>query len=102
MARAVRTDRKTGQAARHTLMPPPTNNSTDMRLPWLLGIPGMALALVWGFAEGSFFFIVPDVVISLTALFSIKRSLQQMGLVVIGSLLAGILLFQWSQADYPA
>lgn len=68
---------------------------------WLLGIPGLALALVWGVAEGSFFFIIPDLIVSLTALFSLKKSLQQMGLVVLGSILAGVVLFQWSTLDYP-
>src|ERR1035437_6694807 len=32
------------------------------------GMPGVALAFLWGLAEGTFFFVVPDVVISLAAL----------------------------------
>lgn len=75
---------------------------TSRPLKWLLGVPGMALAFAWGMAEGSFFFIVPDVVTSLTAMFSVKKSMLQMMLVTAGSLVAGIVLFQWSQADYSA
>lgn len=74
--------------------------SANRGLHWLLGVPGMALALAWGAAEGSFFFIVPDVITSLTTLFSVKKSLLQMLFVTVGSLAAGVSLFQWSQADY--
>jgi len=66
---------------------------------WLLGWPGLAAAFAWGLAEGSFFFLIPDILLTLTALFSVKRSLQQMVLVVAGSLVAGCALYQWSQAD---
>lgn len=69
---------------------------------WLLGRPGLVVALLWGLAEGSFFFLIPDIVLSLTALFSVKRSLLQMGLVVAGSLIAGSCLFAWSLSDYAA
>ena len=72
------------------------------RVQWLLRAPGMALALAWGAAEGSFFFIVPDVITSMTALFSVKKSLLQMLFVTGGSLAAGFFLFQWSQADHHA
>lgn len=83
-------------------MMPAAQQSTSRHLKWLLGVPGLALAFAWGVAEGSFFFIVPDVVTSLTALFSVKKSLLQMMLVTAGSLVGGIVLFQWSQADYSA
>jgi hypothetical protein len=66
----------------------------------LLGAPGLALALVWGLAEGSFFFLIPDIIITLAALFSIKTSIRHLLLVVAGSLVAGAWLFLWSQADY--
>lgn len=62
----------------------------------------MAVAFGWGVAEGSFFFIVPDVITSLTALFSVKKSLLQMMFVAGGSLVAGVVLFQWSRADPSA
>ena len=66
----------------------------------LLGAPGLIAAFAWGIAEGSFFFMIPDIIITLAALFSIKRSLAHMLLVVAGSLVAGTALFLWSQSDY--
>ena len=54
----------------------------------LLGKPGIILAFIWGFAEGTLFFVVPDLIISFVALFNIKKSLKH-----IGSLLAGALMF---------
>ena len=71
-------------------------------LKWLLGRPGLVTAFAWGVAEGSVFFLIPDIIITLTALFSLKRSLLQMGCVVAGSLVAGIFLYQWSQVNYVA
>jgi hypothetical protein len=67
----------------------------------LLGRRGMALALLWGFAEGTLFFIVPDVLLTLTALFSIRRSVAQMFVVTAGALVAGGIMFTWS-AQSPA
>lgn len=81
---------------------PEAQLSTNRPLKWLLGVPGLLLAFAWGVAEGSFFFIVPDVVTSLTAMFSVKKSLLQMMLVTAGSLVAGIVLYSWSHADYSA
>ncbi len=76
-----------------------------MNPPWrdrLLGTPGLVIALIWGFAEGSLFFIVPDVLLCLTALFSLWRALTQTLMTVVGSLLAGCLLFAWASHDAPA
>lgn len=65
-------------------------------LPVLLGAPGLALAAIWGFAEGTLFFIVPDLVITLTALFSIKRAIVQSIAITLGAIFAGFLMFTWS------
>lgn len=65
-------------------------------LPVLLGAPGIALAAIWGFAEGTLFFIVPDLVITLTALFSIKRAIVQSIAITLGAILAGFLMYSWS------
>jgi len=64
----------------------------------LLGFPGLLAALLWGLAEGTVFFIVPDILITLTALFSLRESLKQTALVVAGSLLAGTILYTASVA----
>lgn len=48
---------------------------------------------LWGFAEGTFFFIVPDVLISLVAIFSLRNFLLCAGTALLGSLLAGITVY---------
>ena len=60
------------------------------------------MAGAWGFAEGTLFFIVPDVLISLAALCGGRRALPHVAATVAGAVLAGGVLFAWSTADYPA
>lgn len=69
---------------------------------WILRGPGLGLGLLWGFAEGTLFFIIPDLVITFTALFSFKQSLKQLAVVLAGSLLGGWILFSLAARDYPA
>jgi hypothetical protein len=67
--------------------------------PWaecLMRWPGTLLALLWGFAEGTLFFILPDVLLSFTALFRPRRALVQTGAIVAGAVLAGAMMFTWS------
>ena len=47
----------------------------------LLGWAGIAAALAWGLVEATFFFIVPDVLITLLVMFSVKTSVRAMALV---------------------
>jgi hypothetical protein len=54
------------------------------------------LGLAWGFLEGCVFFVIPDLLISLVALFSFRRSLQCLGAVLAGSLLAGAVMYLFS------
>lgn len=68
---------------------------------WILRGPGLGLGLLWGFAEGTLFFIIPDLVITFAALFSFKQSLKQLGVVLAGSLLGGWILFSLAARDYP-
>ena len=58
--------------------------------------PGTALALVWGFAEGTLFFILPDVPLSFVAMFRPRRALLHMAAIVAGAVLAGAVMFTWS------
>lgn len=69
---------------------------------WILRGPGLGLGLLWGFAEGTLFFIIPDLVITFAALFSFKQSLKQLGVVLAGSLLGGWVLFSLAARDYSA
>ena len=69
---------------------------------WLLRSPGLLAGFLWGFAEGTLFFIIPDLLITFAALFSLKQSLKQLGVVLAGSLLGGWLMFSLAAWDYPA
>jgi membrane protein YqaA with SNARE-associated domain len=68
----------------------------------LLGREGIALAGLWGFAEGTLFFVVPDVLLSLAALSGGRRALPHVAAAVGGALLAGAVMVSWSAADYRA
>jgi membrane protein YqaA with SNARE-associated domain len=56
-------------------------------------------ALLWGFAEATLFFIVPDVLLSLIALESRRRAWVASGFAVAGALLGGGLMFHWAGLD---
>lgn len=79
-----------------------TGGKAPRWLPRLLGTPGLIVATLWGFAEGTLFFIVPDLILTLTALFSIKRASLQTAAVTVGALIAGGLMFTWSTHDPAA
>lgn len=63
---------------------------------WLDGTPGLTLAFFWGLAEGTFFFVVPDVVISLAALVRPWRAWRHLLAAIAGAVLGGGLLFNWA------
>lgn len=65
----------------------------------VVGLPGVALAFLWGLAEGTFFFIVPDVAISLVAMLEPRRTSRHIVAAVAGSVVAGMILFSWSSRD---
>lgn len=65
----------------------------------LLGKPGLVLAFLWGLAEGTLFFVVPDVLITLAAMFRPRRALAHAGAAVAGAVLAGALLYTWASAS---
>ncbi len=69
---------------------------------WVDGTPGVALAFFWGLAEGTFFFVVPDVVISLAAMLRPRRAWRHVVAAVMGSLLAGALMFGWAARNVEA
>jgi len=63
---------------------------------WLTGKPGIVMAFFWGFAESTLFFILPDVPLSLAAMFRPRRALMQVAAIVAGAVLGGALMFSWS------
>jgi membrane protein YqaA with SNARE-associated domain len=53
------------------------------------------LAAVWGFTEATFFFIVPDVILSWLALERPKRGLTACAPALLGALVGGTLMWVW-------
>jgi membrane protein YqaA with SNARE-associated domain len=66
---------------------------------WLTGRPGMFVALLWGFAEGTVFFVIPDVFLSYVAVLNWRATWKHILAAIAGALLAGALLFHWSRAE---
>jgi len=63
----------------------------------MLGWPGIALAFLWGLAEGTLFFVVPDVLLSLAAMFAPRRALRHVAAATAGAVVAGAIMFSWSE-----
>jgi len=74
---------------------PPESQSQE----FLLGKPGIGLAFFWGLAEATFFFIIPDVFLSLVAIFCWRRSWKHILASLFGALLGGAFLYQWSLSN---
>jgi membrane protein YqaA with SNARE-associated domain len=61
----------------------------------------MALALLWGFAEATLFFIVPDVLLSAIAVWRGRRAaLHATAWTIAGAILGGLLMYGWSVRDF--
>jgi len=58
-------------------------------------------AFVWGLAEATFFFVIPDVFLSFVALLDWPRTSKHILAAIAGALLGGALLFHWASADLP-
>ena len=56
--------------------------------PWVLWA-----GLLWGLAEATLFFIVPDVLLTLVALFSFRRSARVLACILLGALAGGTIMF---------
>jgi hypothetical protein len=68
----------------------------------LLGAPGVAVAFLWGLAEGTFFFVVPDVLLSLAAMLGTRRALRHVAAAVAGAVVAGTLMYGWAADSLSA
>jgi membrane protein YqaA with SNARE-associated domain len=60
------------------------------------------IALLWGFAEATLFFIVPDVWISIVALTSLHDGLLACVYALIGAILGGIVMYRRGKLDLKA
>jgi glycerol uptake facilitator-like aquaporin len=59
----------------------------------------MCIAFLWGVAEATFFFVIPDVFLSFVAMFAWRRTWSHILAAVSGALIGGALLFTWAQAN---
>lgn len=53
------------------------------------------VAALWGFAEATLFFIVPDVWLSFVAREKLKTGLYACGFALVGALLGGVVMYHW-------
>jgi membrane protein YqaA with SNARE-associated domain len=60
------------------------------------------IAPVWGFAEATFFFIVPDVWISILALSSLHEGIVACIYSLVGAILGGIIMYRRGKVDLKA
>lgn len=75
--------------------------SAGLISPWLER-HGLTVCAGWGLAEATLFFIVPDVMISLVALYHPRRALQAAAVALAGALVGGALLYGAAQANPTA
>jgi membrane protein YqaA with SNARE-associated domain len=60
---------------------------------------GNLVAFIWGFAEATLFFVIPDVGLSIIALGGREAGLIATGYAVLGALLGGMLMYFFGRAD---
>lgn len=65
------------------------------------GIRDHLVAFGWGVAEGSFFFIVPDVWLSRVALHNPRRAVTTSCTAVAGALVGGLATYAWARKTPP-
>jgi membrane protein YqaA with SNARE-associated domain len=58
------------------------------------------LALAWGFAEATLFFVVPEVLITCLALDRLRRALTASLLALLGAMAGGALMYWWGTIDH--
>ena len=61
----------------------------------------LALGVIWGFAEATLFFVIPDVVIGWAALSDWRRGLSMLVAAIAGAVAGGLLLYGFA-AGHPA
>ncbi len=67
--------------------------STPKLRQWAASRPAMGIALAWGLMEATFFFVVPDVLFSLTSLLFPLFGILHACLSVVGSVIGGIIMY---------
>jgi membrane protein YqaA with SNARE-associated domain len=60
----------------------------------------MSLTLLWGLAEASVFFVIPDVVICfITLRYGFRQGLWAVAAAIVGAMLGGVIAYVWGQTD---
>ena len=80
----------------------PVGNRANQAPSWparLTGAPGVTLAFAWGLAEGTLFFLVPDIIISLAAALNPRRAWKHIVAAALGAVIAGAVMFGWAARD---
>lgn len=62
---------------------------------WLLLMAG-----IWGFAEATFFFIIPDVILTLIAMHGLRRGMTACLIALFGAMLGGIVIYFAATYDF--
>jgi membrane protein YqaA with SNARE-associated domain len=76
---------------------------TSQSPPHRLTKPGVrALALLWGLAEATLFFIIPDVLLSLVAVRRRRLALEACAWATAGAVLGGTVMYLWATVDHHA
>ncbi len=60
----------------------------------------MILAFVWGFAEATFFFIIPDVILTFIAISGFRVGLDASLLALAGALIGGIVMYVFAKRNF--
>jgi hypothetical protein len=58
--------------------------------------PPFWLGFLWGLAEGTLFFIVPDLILSWASLAGVRCGLKIFGAILAGAVVAGLCLYAWA------
>lgn len=65
--------------------PPASANLVERGILWV--------GLAWGFAEATLFFLVPDVLFTVVALYSPRRSVKLVAFILLGAMAGGTVMF---------
>jgi membrane protein YqaA with SNARE-associated domain len=65
----------------------------------VLAGPGISLAFLWGLAEATLFFIVPDVLLSLVGAYDARRALRHVLAAIVGALVGGAVMFGFAASS---